>query len=251
METIYLSVVIPCYNESQNIKLGKIQQVLNFLTKKSFSWEVLVVDDGSLDNSKQLIKKIAKSSKGLRLVENTHQGKALTVITGMLLGRGRYILFTDLDQATPIAEIDKFLPLLETKADIVIGSRKSERKGAPFIRAIMGPGFTFVRKLILGLPYISDTQCGFKAFKKQVAGEIFKRLKLYKEKTKVSGSQVTAGFDVELLFLAQKLGYKIKEVPVKWNYVETRRVNPFRDSLLAFFDLLRIRWNSLRGFYSV
>lgn len=250
METVYLSVVIPCYNESQNIKLGKINKVISFLNKKSFSWEVVIVDDGSTDNSSQLIKKIIKNNRKVALIENRHQGKAATVITGMLKGKGKFILFTDLDGATPIEEVDKFLPLLEKNVDIVIGSRKGRRKGAPFIRAIMGPGFTLVRKLILGLTHISDTQCGFKAFKKEVAEEIFKRLKLYKEQTKVYGSQVTAGFDVEVLYLAQKLKFTIKEVAVKWNYVETRRVNPLKDSFSAFVDLLRIRWNSMWGLYT-
>lgn len=250
MNNIRLSVVIPCYNEVQNIKQGKIENVISYLNKKNYKWELLIVDDGSTDNSKNLIKKIINNKFNLKLIENIHQGKAGTVITGMLKAAGDIILFTDLDQATPINEIGKFLPFFE-KYDIVIGSRRSERKGAPFIRAIMGPSFTLIRKLILGLSDISDTQCGFKAFKKPVAKKIFTKLKLYKEQQTVIGSQVTAGFDVEVLFIANKLGYKIKEVPVTWNYVDTRRVNPLRDSLLAFIDLVRVRWNSLRGLYNL
>lgn len=250
MKKIFLSIVIPCYNEERNIRDGKVSDVLSFMEKKSYPWELLVVDDGSIDSSRRLIKKIIKNKKNVYLIENIHQGKAATVISGMLRGRGDYILFTDLDQATPISEIDKFLPFFKEGFDIVIGTRKGRREGAPFVRAIMGPGFTFLRKIILGMSKISDTQCGFKAFKKEVAREIFKRLRLYKKNTKLRGSQVTAGFDVELLFLAQKLGYKIKEVEVAWNYVETRRVSPLRDSLLAFIDLLKIKWNSIRGVYN-
>lgn len=249
MNKIYLSVVIPCYNEEKNIKDGKINKVISFLKKKAYAWELLIVDDGSTDGSISLLKKIV-NNKNLLLIKNNHQGKAGTVITGMLRATGKYILFTDLDQATPIAEIDKFLPYFKKNYDIVIGSRNQKREGAPFIRAVMGPGFTFIRKLILGLSDISDTQCGFKAFKENVAQAIFKRLKLYKSQSKVIGSQVTAGFDVEVLFLGKKLGFKIKEVPVVWNYVETRRVNPLRDSLNAFLDLLRIRLNSMRGLYN-
>lgn len=250
MNSIYLSIVIPCYNEEKNIEDGKINKVISFLNKKSYAWELLIVDDGSTDRSINLLKKNINARQNILLIENSHQGKAGTVITGMLRAAGKYVLFTDLDQATPIAEIDKFLPYFKKEYDIVIGSRKQKREGAPFVRAIMGPGFTLIRKFILGLTNISDTQCGFKAFKKNVAREIFKRLKLYKQQNKAKGSQVTAGFDVEVLFLGKKLGYKIKEVPISWNYVETRRVNPLRDSYNAFVDLLRIRWNSIRGLYN-
>lgn len=249
MKSIFLSVVIPCYNEETNIRKGKINEVIAYLSKRKYAWELLIVDDGSSDKSLFLLKKIIKNYKNIRLIENNHQGKAATVISGMLTSQGRYVLFTDLDQATPISEIEKLLPFFQRGYDIVIGSRKNQRRGAPFVRALMGPGFTLLRRILLGMLRISDTQCGFKAFKREVAQIIFKKLKLYKEKNKVEGSQVTAGFDVELLYLAQKLGFKIKEVVVKWHYVETRRVNPIRDSYLAFLDLLKIRLNSLRGFY--
>lgn len=243
---MYLTVVIPCYNEEKNIKRGKVNQVIEFLSKQSFKSEVIIVDDGSTDSSKLLLKKI----RNIKLIENTHQGKAATVITGMLKGQGEYVLFTDLDQATPINEINKFIQFFNKKIDVVIGTRRDSRKGAPFVRAIMGPGFTLLRKFILGLDKISDTQCGFKAFKKEVAQDIFSRLKLYKDTHNIKDSQVTAGFDVEVLFLASKLGYSIKEVPVKWNYVETRRVNPLKDSLLALSDLIKIRLNSISGLYN-
>lgn len=249
MNNIFLSVIIPCYNEEKNLQAGKIEKVITFLKKKSYLWELLIVDDGSIDNSRQLIRKIIKNNQKIRLIENPHQGKANTVITGMLNGLGKYLLFTDFDQATPIAEIDKFIPFFEEDYDIVIGSRKDERKGAPFVRAIMGPGFTMLRKLILGLPNISDTQCGFKAFRNSVAKDIFKRLKLYKDMVKAQGSQVTAGFDVELLYLADKLGYKIREVAVTWHYVDTRRVNPLKDSFSALLDLLKIKLNNINGLY--
>lgn len=250
MKDILLSIVIPCYNEEKNIRDGKIKEVIDYFERKNYRWELLIVDDESTDGSLKLLKKIIKNHKNLRLLENTHQGKAGTVIAGMLEAKGKYILFTDLDQATPIREIEKFLPFFDSGYDIVIGSRYSRRKGAPFLRAIMGPAFTLIRKALLGMSGISDTQCGFKAFKKEVAQNIFTRLKLYKQKNKVEGSQVTAGFDVELLYLAQKLGYKIKEVPVSWHYVETRRVSPLRDSYFALLDLVKIRWNSMRGLYN-
>lgn len=246
---INLSVVIPCYNEEQNIRKGKIEQVISFLKKQDYVWELIIVDDGSIDGSGDIIEKIIEKYKNVFLIKNPHQGKAATVISGMLKGNGKYILFTDLDQATPIEEVDQFLKYLKEGWDIIIGSRNDRRQGAPFIRAVMGPVFTFLRKIILGLDNISDTQCGFKAFKKEVAHKLFKKINLYKKKTKLEGSQVTAGFDVEILFLAQKLGFTIKEVPVKWHYVETRRVNPIKDSLSAFFDLIKIKLNDINGVY--
>lgn len=244
-----LSVVIPCYNEEENIKKGKIEDVISYLNKQKYSWEILVVDDGSIDKSRELIDKIVKKDARLSLVKNPHQGKAATVISGMLRGNGDYILFSDLDQATPIDEVEQFLTFLNEGWDIVIGSRKDRRQGAPFIRAVMGPGFTLLRRIILGLENISDTQCGFKAFKKEVAQKIFKKINLYKKKTRLEGSQVTAGFDVEVLFLAQKMGYSIKEVPVQWHYVETRRVSPVKDSMQALSDLIKIRLNDVKGIY--
>ncbi len=252
MNKLYLSIVIPCYNEQKNIKIGKINEVILYLNKQKYNWELLIVDDGSTDNSRDLIRKLfINKNKKVRLIENSHQGKAVTVISGMIEARGEYILFTDLDQATPITQLNKLLPYFNKDFDIVIGSRNTVREGAPFIRAIMGPGFTLLRKLILGLNNITDTQCGFKGFKRDVAKLIFSKLKLYKQRQdKIQGAQVTAGFDVEMLYLANKLGFKIKEVPVKWNYVDTRRVSPIKDSFLALKDLFKIKLNSIQGLYN-
>lgn len=250
MKNIFLSVVIPCFNEEGNIKMGKVASVLRYLNSKKFGWEVIIVDDGSTDSSRELIQNIMKKEKKLKLIKNDHAGKANTVITGILAGSGKYLMFTDLDQATPIAQLEKFYPLFAKNIDIVIGTRKDSRAGAPLVRAIMGPGFTLLRKLILGLSHISDTQCGFKAFKREVARKIFTKLKLYQDKHITQESQVTAGFDVEVLFIALKMGYQIREIPVSWNYVETRRVSPLKDSLHAFIDLIRIRINSIKGVYS-
>lgn len=250
-KSIFLSVVIPCYNESENISEGKINQVINYLSNKKYLWEIIIVDDGSTDDSLELVNKIIVDNKNIRIISNSHRGKATTVITGMLKATGQYILFTDLDQATPISQVDKLLPFLNDGFDIVIGSRKGKRRGAPFIRAIMGPGFTIIRKLILNFPDITDTQCGFKMFKRVVARQLFGKLKLYKDASAIKGSQVTAGFDVEILYLGSKLNYKIKEVEVDWNYVDTRRVNPIRDSIYAVIDLVKIRWNLFKGVYKL
>lgn len=245
---VFLSVVIPCYNEERNIRLGALETVAHFLGKEKFSYEVILVDDGSFDESRKLIKEFIRDHTNFRLLVNTHQGKAATVLSGMLQSCGEYILFTDLDQATPIHQIHKLLPFFDKGYDVVIGSRDSYRRGAPFLRMAMARGFMILRNIILNLN-ISDTQCGFKMFHRGVIQEIYPKLQVFKSNVQAHGSTVTAGFDVELLFLAKKLGFKIAEVPVEWHYQETRRVSPIRDSWDGFWDLIRIKLNSLTGRY--
>lgn len=245
----YLSIVIPAYNEETNIRLGALDKVVRFMDDLSYSWEVLLTDDGSTDGTKGLLDEFALSNPGFRVIHSIHQGKALTVIAGTLAAKGEIVLFTDLDQATPIGEIEKLLPWFKKDFDVVIGSRSNKREGAPLTRRVMARGFMILRSLFLGLHGIADTQCGFKAFRQHVARDIFGRLKLYRDHREVEGSMVTAGFDIEVLFLARKLGYAIKEVPVEWHYVETRRVNPIKDSWQGLLDIVRIRVNSICGLY--
>ncbi len=248
----YLSVVIPAYNEETNIRLGALDKVARYMESRSYGWEVLLTDDGSTDGTKELLDEFALANHGFRVIRNAHQGKALTVITGVLAAKGEIVLFTDLDQATPIGEVEKLLPWFKKSPqgfDVVIGSRSNRRDGAPLTRRVMARGFIILRSILLGLNGITDTQCGFKAFRQSVARDMFGRLKLYSEHHEVEGSMVTAGFDVEVLFLARKSGYAIKEVPVEWHYVETRRVNPIKDSWQGLVDILRIRINAWRGMY--
>ncbi|MCX6792158.1 MAG: glycosyltransferase [Candidatus Gottesmanbacteria bacterium] len=206
MGKIDLSVVIPAYNEETNIRLGALDKVSRFLERASYQWEAIIVDDGSTDGTRELLDAFVKANPGFSVIHNPHQGKASTVITGMLGSHGSIVLFTDLDQATPITELAKVLPWFEKGYDVVIGSRSGQRQGAPFTRRVMARGFMILRGIILGLRGIGDTQCGFKAFKNAVAKDIFHRLKLYGEVHIVSGSMVTAGFDIEMLFLAKKNG---------------------------------------------
>lgn len=248
MKQPFLSVVIPAYNEEMNIRLGALDRVSRYLERVAYSWEVIVVDDGSTDATRRLLGEF-RSNKGFTVIENPHQGKAATVITGMLAARGAIVLFTDLDQAAPIREVEKLLPWFEKGYEVVIGSRSDRREGAPMLRLLMARGFMMLRTIMLGLGGIRDTQCGFKAFRRDIAHDIFGRLKLYGTGHRVSGSMVTAGFDIEVLFLARKLGYRIQEVPIEWHYVETRRVNPLKDSWQALLDILKIRLNAWRGWY--
>ncbi|OGG12177.1 hypothetical protein A2Z00_05865, partial [Candidatus Gottesmanbacteria bacterium RBG_13_45_10] len=244
------SVVIPAYNEETNIRLGALDKVSRYLERQSYLWEVVIVNDGSSDSTKDLLTEFVKTNKGFSLLNNVHQGKAATVTAGVLAAVGDIILFSDLDQATPIREVEKLLPWFSRGFDVVIGSRSDKREGAPLLRIVMARGFMMLRGLLLGLRGIVDTQCGFKAFQKDAAGDIFHSLKLYGGVHKVHGSMVTAGFDIEVIFLAKKRGYTIKEVPVEWHYVETRRVNPITDSVQGLMDILRIRLNAWKGYYT-
>jgi len=250
MSRPFLSVIIPSYNEETNIRLGSLDKVSRYLENQSYAWEVILVDDGSTDGSPKLLDGFAAANRGFSVLHNPHRGKAGTVISGMLKARGSIVVFSDLDQATPISELEKLLPWFDTGFDVVIGSRNRRREGAPLSRVIMARGFMILRSLFLGLRGITDTQCGFKGFRRMVAKEIFSRLELYGSMHEVHGPMVTAGFDIEALFLAKKLGYKIKEVPVEWHYVETRRVNPIKDSLQGLTDMLRIRLNAWQGKYA-
>lgn len=246
----FLSVVIPAFNEVKSLKGGNLKKVYEYLKIQKYTWEVLIVDDGSTDETFSLARNFAESHHGFRVIRQVHRGKGRTVISGMLKTKGDIVLFTDMDQATPIVEIDKLLPKFDQGYDIVIGSRAG-RKGANAIRKIMAYGFIALRTLILRLPF-SDTQCGFKAFSKRVINPIIKKMKVFKKDEFVSGAAVTAGFDLELLYIARKLGYKIAEVPVDWEEKGTRGdfgVNPIKDSWDGFRDLMRVRINAIKGEY--
>ena len=250
MSKVFLSVVIPSYDEMANLQKGILDKVEHFLSKKKYSYEVIISDDGSKDGGAEFVEKFIKENPHFQLLKNSHLGKAGAVTKGMLSAKGQYRLFMDMDQATPIEEIDKLLPYFGQGYDIVIGSRNSKRKGAPWTRVFMARGMMLLRSFIVGVKGIFDTQCGFKMFRSEVANELFSKINsLHKGFRKASGSSVSAGFDVELLYLAEKLGYKIKEVPVNWLYVETRRVNPIKDSIEGVLDLIKIKINDIKGAY--
>jgi len=245
----YLSVVIPCYNESENLKRGVLDEVCDFLERQDFSWEIIVSDDGSTDNSRELIRKIVSKKENFRLKENPHAGKPSAVWAGIQEAKGEYILFTDMDQSTPIKEISKIRPFFG-KYEVIIGSRGLERKNYSTLRKIGSFAFRNLRKAIL-LRQINDTQCGFKAFKRQVAKKIFPMLQFFKQKQEVKGWKVTS-FDVELLFIAEKLGYRIKEIEVEWedrDVSKGKQRSYFRESIEMLEQILRVKWNDLRGLY--
>lgn len=244
-----LSVIIPAYNESDNLKKGVLDDLADYLDKNLKNYEAIIVDDGSSDNTINLVQDFTKKNSKFRLIRNNHGGKAIAVMTGLLNSNGDIGLFTDMDQATPISEAHKLLQYLDKGYDIAIGSR-SGRKGAPLIRKLMAFGFGLIRTIILGLPF-KDTQCGFKAFNRQSINEIFPDLlKRWHKHLEKKGAAVNAAFDVETLFIAKKKGFRIKEVGVEWHHVGSERVQVIRDSLEAVIDILKIRINDILGLYS-
>ena len=245
----FLSVVIPAYNEEENIKKSVLEKVWEYLSKQKYSWEVIVVDDGSTDKTSQLALRFAKKYNEFNVLKESHRGKGGAVIAGMLAAKGEIVLFSDMDQATPINQLEKLLAKLNNSYDIAIGSRTG-REGAPFIRKLMAYGFMILRTLVLRLPY-KDTQCGFKAFKRPAADKIFRKMKIFSEKSATKGSSVSAGFDLEILYIARKLGIKVAEVPVEWSHQEGTKVNPIKDSWEGFRDLIKVRVNSLLGRYKI
>lgn len=243
-----LSIIIPSYNESAQVKQKAVEEVENFVRSLDFPCEVIIVDDESTNNTLELVKKLVKSKESFRLIENRHGGKAMTVMSGLLQSKGEVALFTDMDQATPIQEVLKFIPKFNEGFDIVIGSRQG-RKGAPLMRKLAGWGFSVLRNISLGLPF-KDTQCGFKAFSRESTELIFPDLLNKWRRMKAKGAAVNAGFDVEVLFLAKKRGLKVAEVDVEWRHVENvKQVQLVRDSIEAIKDMLRIRWNDLTQQY--
>ena len=234
-----------------NLRKGVLNKIKAFLEKKKYTYEVIIVDDGSRDGSIEFVEKFSRENKEFLLVKNPHYGKAGAVTTGMLKAQGAYRLFTDMDQATPIEELDTLLPYLEKGTyDIAIGSRNPKTTGYPWSRHILHGGMIIFRKIVVGMPTINDTQCGFKLFREDVAKKVFGEFNvIHHGFKKITRSAVTAGFDVELLYIAEKMKYKIQEVPVEWMYVETRRVSPIGDSLDAVKDLVRIRINKMKGLY--
>jgi dolichyl-phosphate beta-glucosyltransferase len=237
----FLSVIIPCYNEEKLIE-DTLDTVTAYLAKSGYSHEIIVVDDGSRDNTAGIVSRFAKRCPRVKLLENgRNRGKGFSVRTGVLKASGELVCFSDADLSTPIEEVEKLLYWIRQGFDIAIGSRSLEDSEVelhqPWWREMMGRTFNlFVR--IMAVRGIKDTQCGFKCFRGPVAGELFSR-------------QVLDGFsfDVESLFIARKLGYSVKEVPVRWINRAESKVNPVTSSLEMLRDLFRIRLRNLFGGY--
>lgn len=253
--SVFLSVVIPCYNEARNLERGVLDEVDRFFSQQSYAWEVIVVDDGSSDNSKALVERAIAGKDGFTLVEISHGGKPAAVWAGIQRARGDIVLFTDMDQSTPIQELDKLLPWYDRGYDVVIGSRGAAREGFSLLRKVGSLIFRGLRSLFL-LRNISDTQCGFKTCRRRVALETFPRLQFFKQADRPSGWKVSA-YDVELLYLMEKAGYAIKEVTVAWQNrdvsvtkgQQSELVRYVNESLEMAREVIRVKRNQLRGMY--
>ena len=245
---MYLSVIIPAYNEEKRLP-QTLREVDNYLRVQKYDYEIIVVNDGSKDKTAEVVKNLKSPAraggeiKNLKLIDNKeNHGKGYAVRQGMLEARGEYRLFTDADNSTSINQVEKMWPEFQKEYDIVIGSR--DIKGAildppqPLYRRILGDVFILVRKLICGLWNIEDTQCGFKGFIAKSAEAIFPKCRINR-----------FAFDPEILVLAKKRGYKIKEIPVCWKNDPHSKVK-LKSMLKMGIDLLKIRWNMLSHKYN-
>jgi len=248
---IEYSIVIPAYNEEDKI-LSSLTQVVNFMKGFCNSFEVIVVNDGSKDSTAVKVNEYAKENPEVILIDNPHKGKGFAVWTGMMKAQGEYIYMADADFSAPIEDIKKFsVWVKDQNFDVVIGSREgfgAKRIGEPIYRHIMGRVFNYFVQVV-ALPGISDTQCGFKLFTKKAAKDIFSRILIYGADTKEIDTAYFGAWDVEVLYLARKLGYNIKQVPVTWVYVKSKRLNPVRDSFKMARDVIKVRINDLEGKY--
>jgi glycosyltransferase involved in cell wall biosynthesis len=235
------SIVIPAYNEGARLA-PTLEKVLAYVREQGWDTEVIVVNDGSRDNTAEIVRGFAAKNPVLRLVENPgNRGKGYAVRNGMLNARGEVIVFSDADLSSPIEEMPKLLAALATGADIVIGSRwlRSELQihRQSLHRQLFGRIFNALNRIILGLRF-KDTQCGFKAFTRKAAQTVLPLQRIERW-----------GFDPEILFLARKFGFRVEEVAVRWGHVGGTRINPLMDGARMFQEMVRIRWNDMTGKY--
>lgn len=239
--TPLLSIVIPAYNEAAPDRLpNSLKQITAFVASQPYPIEVIIVNNNSTDDTLSIAQHAAQEHDYIRVITETTQGKGAAVRAGMTIATGDYLFICDADLSMPIEEVVKFLPPQNTDYDIAIASREAKgakRIGEPEMRHIMGRVFNFIVK-VLAVRGLNDTQCGFKCFKREVARDIFPY-------------QTINGwaFDVELLFIAQKRGYRIIEVPITWYYKAQSKIKPFGDSIQMVMETLKVRRNWKQGVY--
>lgn len=242
MSKPFLSIVIPAYNEALRLR-GTLETVRQYLDSRNYSGELIVVDDGSTDPTPDLLREFQGRYPALRVLRNeANRGKGFTVRRGVLEARGQLVLFTDADLSAPIEETNKLLAALESSgADAAVGSRALKRRligvHQPWFREFAGRCFNLLVRLLTGLK-IRDTQCGLKLFRQATTQHAF-------ELQRVTGF----GFDPEVLFLIERLGGKVVEVPVRWNDNPATKVRLLRDAARMFLDLVAVRWRAATGRY--
>jgi glycosyltransferase involved in cell wall biosynthesis len=235
------SIVIPAYNESQRLGVT-LEKVLAYVRHQGWDAEVIVVNDGSRDNTADIVRAFASKDPMVRLVENPgNRGKGYSVRNGILSSRGDIVVFSDADLSAPIEEMPKLLDALAAGADIAIGSRwlkaELQTQRQSLHRQAFGRIFNLLMRMILGL-HFADTQCGFKGFTRRAAQKILPLEKIDRW-----------GFDPEILFLARKFGLRTEEVPVLWGHSGGTRINPLIDGARMLQEMLRVRWYDLTGKY--
>ncbi len=236
----FLSLVVPAYNEERRLP-ATLARMSDYLSSRGDPYEVVVVVNGSTDRTADVAKAAARHDPNVRVIQTPQRGKGLAVRLGVLDAQGGRIVFCDADLSTPIDEVIGLADRLDDEYQVVIASREglgARRIGEPYARHLMGRVFNALVRA-LAVPGIQDTQCGFKAFTREAARDIFPR-------QTIDGF----GFDVELLYIARQRGYRIREVPVTWVYAASSRVDPLRDTVRMFADVLRVRLNDLRGRYA-
>jgi dolichyl-phosphate beta-glucosyltransferase len=236
---LFLSIIIPAYNEETRLS-NTLPQVAKFVEAQDYEAEIIVIDDGSTDRTAEIVEEVAAHHPSVRLVRAAHGGKGHAVKTGMLQVQSEYAFLCDADLAMPITELPKFLPPCQNGYQVAIGSREGKgavRYNEPGYRHLMGRVFNWLVK-IMAVPGFEDTQCGFKCFHCSVTGDLFSR-------QTINGF----GFDVEVLYIAQKRGYKIVEVPIQWYYQSESKVHPIKDTIRMVKDMLIVRRNDRRALY--
>ena len=235
----FFSIIIPAYNEENRLP-STLEQVVHFLEKQPFTSEIIVVENGSGDQTFEIAQQFAVGHPNVHVLRSEQRGKGLAIQHGVQAAVGEYIFLCDADLSMPVEEISKFIPPKLENVDIAIASREardSVRYNEPYYRHFTGRVFnTLIRLLVL--PRLQDTQCGFKCIRAEVARDIFPY-------------QTLTGwaFDVELLYIARHHGYHVAEIPIHWYFNADSKISVFRDSLRMFLDLLRIRRNARRGLY--
>jgi glycosyltransferase involved in cell wall biosynthesis len=235
------SFILPAYNESERLA-SSLPKVLEYVRQRRLDAEIIVVNDGSKDDTADIVRKFAAVDPCIRLLENPgNRGKGYSVRNGMLHARGDVMLFSDTDLSSPIYEADKLFAAIANGADVAIGSRWLQRElqteRQPLMRQLYGRLFNLGLRIVLGLDF-KDTQCGFKAFTRDAAHVIFPRQHVERW-----------GFDPEILFLAKKFNLNTVEIPVEWAHDHRSKISPLRDGLRMGSEVLQVRWNEMRGRY--
>jgi dolichyl-phosphate beta-glucosyltransferase len=236
-----VSIVLPAYNEAARIA-STLEKVMGYAERHGWNAEVIVVNDGSTDNTAEIVRGYAGRHSSLRMVENPgNRGKGYSVRNGMLHATGDILLFSDADLSSPIEEADKLFAAIQAGADVAIGSRWIDTglqvRRQPMHRQVFGRMFNLALRAVLGLDF-KDTQCGFKAFSRRAADVVFPQQQIERW-----------GFDPELLYIAKRASLRTVEVPVAWSHREGTRINPLRDGMRMVLELFKIRWNAISGKY--